>query len=618
MSITTLNSLIPHSELITSKTVGNSSGITQVFESNYVVNPSRYPLSTLNNFLSAGTTSGFTTFTQSDYNNTGSIFTFNVPVYNISGATSDFYTQTTAGISTNSSNIKVISYYFDSTLYSASTNSLSGATSGGTGSTIFHHDIYRLDYPTFTAATFAATQTTAGTSSIEFQDAINELSEPIVSYQITGTPLTQSAFLANQSLQTIDQVAMYQVGVFSSYTQYNLLLPQKIKPTGSYTINLFEDKSQYFIDSFFYIPTLVDRTLTGYKAIDNGSTVTLSASTGTTYLPSLSYNTGTTSYYSSSPYPTVISGGTYQGIGVHGAYFVYFINPTTPNLNILNDGPYISGPLPTYTPIFGFNNVDGDYYKLQVNYNTADTNFSSSYTQSSSIVTYNIPQQTGDPEFIRTFSVPLNPSSPMLYRIGNTKEIINIFGIKNSVTTWSSIYSATTAGNGTFTISGTVYLGGISGLFVPGAIISIKINNTSSSVDFGADSLQDPNINSESTTAQNGNVGDTLVCVSDINGNFSLSNINTGIYELSIAYPATPPYIQSNGYTIYSASTINNNLGIINPGQTTNINLTANTVLDFVFAVNWSDTPIPIEMSAGTYGNASYNFMSEIFFSGTT
>lgn len=70
-------------------------------------------------------------------------FSFAFPVFTINGATYKYYTQTTAGISASLNNIKTVKYVF-----SANTASL-------TGTTKMKHDIYRINYDIYTAATQA-------------------------------------------------------------------------------------------------------------------------------------------------------------------------------------------------------------------------------------------------------------------------------------------------------------------------------------------------------------------------------------------------------------------------------------------------------------------------------
>ena len=58
---------------------------------------------------------------------------------------------------------------------------------------------------------------------------------------------------------------------------------------------------------------------------------------------------------------------------------------------------------------------------------------------------WSITQKTTD--VIRKMSVSLSPGKTFLYRIGNVKELINLFGVKQRVVTFSDINSATTSYN---------------------------------------------------------------------------------------------------------------------------------------------------------------------------
>lgn len=479
---------------IIARTVGENDDIAQVFTQNTLVEPTFPPTNPFN---------------------------FEAPVYNLSGATFNFYTQNVDGISTNINKTKTVSFFISENFTSI------------TGDTVFHHDLYRLDVESFEAAKQASARTTN-----EFQSVLSALTIPFYSTEESASTFTV-------------------IGMFTAFTQHDLILPQKVKPTGSYTIDLFKDKSQYFIDSYFKIPRTVDRTLCDYQTIENGIVTKLSAVTGTT------------TFINSSSVANVITGGTFSGITVNGANFVYFILPQKPDINVINNEPSVKGILPTFSPIFSFNNVDdGDYYRLQVNYSTGDTSFTGITT------VFNIAKQIGDPEFIRTYSTPLKPNSPFLYRIGNTKEIINIFGIKQNTTVWSESIYATTASDGTFILQGTAFRGALGGPPVSGAVISMTIVDKLSKIDFGADSIEDPNIASEISKSSRGAIGSTIIAITDVNGHYTFGNIDSGLYEVVII----PPSYLSPEYVIMP--------------QTATINLTSDTQLDVVFAILWGDTVI--------------------------
>jgi hypothetical protein len=470
---------------IIAQTTGNNDDPVQVFTNNCIVSP-KYPQTVP--------------------------FNFEVPMYTIQGATFDYYNQNTDSISTNLNNLKT--FIFD---FSANTFSLSGTTE-------FEHDIYRLDYGSYIDAIKFANQTSTTGSTLtattnSFTDAISALT--------------------NVYLQVFEDAS----GITSN--PHTFALPQKVKPTGSYTVDLFTDKSQYFIDSKFVFEKSVDLTLGDVMIFSGGSAVTL-------------YETasGSTMNLYSDGDPHQITGGTFSGTVINGAFFTYFVAPNKPNIDVVNGAPAVNGGLTTFSPIFAFNNVeDGDYYKLQINYDETDVNFTGVTT------IFNIPKQIGNPEYIRTFSKPLTPNVPFLYRIGNTKEIINLFNIKQNVTTWGNYSSGVTANDGNFTLAGTAYILSEDPLNIfPGVKITIEVVAAFSSVDLGADSSQDPNIASEVTSPLGGGVGSTQTVYTGSDGTYSFGKILGGVYKLTAEPPSTSGFNTKVFYITLTEDTPNFNI----------------------------------------------------------
>lgn len=345
---------------------------------------------------------------------TVSYFDFNYPVYSIEGATFDYYGKDYNSISYDITNGKVYSLIF-----SASTSSTTSPTSSLSGQNTLSHVLYR----------------------ITIEDYVEFLSDP----STYGYKLDRA--LQNPLLTITEPCS----GLTIPSNVYTYSFPTQYKDVGSFTKDIFTDKYQYLIDDVisFYQDndlTLGDAYYIGPDLTSDGYPLPVRLYLEPSGQTLLSSNLGPQTIIGNTP----ASGYTFQG-----AFFTYFIPPKKPNLNVSNGRQQISvqGNTNTLSPIFNFNNTDdGDYYVLQVNYDTADTPFSGS-----SIYSYTINKQAGDAEFVRTFSTPLRANDDFIYRIGNTKELVNIFGNKQSITTYSDSVQANIQSSGQYNFSGTTW-----------------------------------------------------------------------------------------------------------------------------------------------------------------
>lgn len=500
-------------KLITSKSSGTENSESRVFISNTIVEKNE-PVT--------------------------SPFSFAFPVFNIRGATYLFYKQTTAGISASLNNIKVVHYDFTQNL-----NSL-------TGTTKMKHDVYRINYDTYTAATQA-----------EIALSTIAIPNPLASgTTLTATTVSQESMASfvnaintfNSSIVTPIHTVIEDVSgaTFINASAHTLTLPQQVKPVGQYTQNLFLDKSQYFIDSQFLIDVPLDQTIGDVKTLSGNQVVQLY---DMPYSSTTQIGTGNNSH--------TITGGTFSGVSVNGATFTYFVPPKKPDIFVVNGQPAVIGTQNTFAPIFSFKNVeDADYYKLQVTYSTGNTSFTGATT------IFKLQAQPGNAELIRTAAVSLTPNSECLYRIGNTKEIINLFQVKQNITTWSEFTYAQLANDGSYVLSGHTWKNYI-GQPWANATLTLTIQSTNSYVDLGSDFLLDENLTSEVGEPLAGAVGSTVVIASDANGFFSFGKLGGGAYTLT----ATP------------------NDGNF-PSQTVNFYLSTDTNFDFVFSIVWGNTNI--------------------------
>lgn len=355
------------------------------------------------------------------YNNNislGSYFTYLYPVYTLEGASLNYYGIDYNSISYDITNGKLYTLFFSG----ESTSSVIGHS----GSTLITHSLYCMP---FSAYTLYVQNPEA--EDFPFGDIANFLNTPLLSL----TEPVSSITISNSA--------------------YTYSFPTLYKDVGNFTLPVFEDKNQYLLDTLFSFEESNDLTIGDClrmtpNVFDPPERVYLEPSA--------------TTFYTSNLGEFEISGDTpFSGFTVNGAFFTYFVPPKKPNLNVSLGRQQISveGPQTNLSPVFNFANVDdGDYYKLQVNYNTGDTPYSGT-----EIYTYEINKQVGDAEFVRVFSTPLNANDDFIYRIGNTKEIINIFGNKQSITTWSDSVSASISASGKFYFSGYTWRNYISNTF---------------------------------------------------------------------------------------------------------------------------------------------------------
>ncbi len=422
--------------------------------------------------------------------------TFNVPLFSLQGATYKYYEQTVDSISVNINNLKTLNYQ-----YTANTNSFSAITK-------VIYDIYRVNYE-------------------DYEFAFNNIDEEGVENVLTG----ETEILPKQIIQELTFNPLISLSQPSSAITTNLIqnsnqnlitLPTIVKPDNEFSESLLLDKSQYFIDTRFEFIEERDKTLGGFKQLSAGTTVDYELQNLDTNGDFLLQTVGRSE---------IIREGKFKDIVTKGALFTYFVTPQKPNIDVLGGQPSVQGVLETFTPIFSFNNVsDGDYYKLQVSYDLSDVTFSGA-------VTFNIPKQEGVPEFIRTFSTPLSPDSNFIYRIGNTKEIINIFGVKQNVTTWGRFEQAFTATDGIYDICGTVYQNELFGSPVSGATVSFVVISTTADVELGVDAPFVGNIEDATFVPLGGGAGASFSAITNANGEYCVSGVKGGLLITQVSHP---------------------------------------------------------------------------------
>lgn len=423
---------------------------------------------------------------------------FNVPLFRLQGATFKFYEQTIDGISVNINNEKPLFY-----TYTANTESFSAITR-----TIY--DIYKVDFPTYDAA-------------------VNNL-------DLEGDEIT-SLTAETPTRQTIDRllnnplVTLYDTGSTITVPNYTFNLPSIVKPIDDFAQPLLDDKAQYFIDTRFEFIQERDKTLGGYQKLSGGTPIDITLTGLTTSANTLAGFSVGDFLLETSRNSEIISEGNFSGSVVNGALFTYFVAPQKPNIDVINDAPTVIGQLDTFSPIFSFNNVsDGDYYKLQVSYDLSDVTFTGA-------TIFQIPKQEGIPDFIRTFSTPLSPDANFIYRIGNTKEVINVFGVKQNVTTWGRAEQAFTATDGIYDVSGTIFQNELYGCPVSGATVKFIVISTTADVELGVDAPYENVIAEGTFEPLGGGAGSSFSAITDSNGNYQVTDIKGGLLVVEVSHP---------------------------------------------------------------------------------
>jgi len=366
----------------------------------------------------------------------GNYFSYLYPVYRLEGASLDYYNVDYNSISYDITNGKIYTLFFSGESISS--------VSGHTGSTLLTHSLYRLPFSAYT--TVISSSISGLTNTIDLTGSTSG----------TATGNTETSFDIQSFFDTpLVSITENVSGITIINSAYTYSFPTLYKDVGNFTQPIFEDKGQYVLDSIFSFEESNDMTLGDAYFLNPDNS----------FIPQQAYlEPSATTYYSSNLGPVEITGDTpFSGTVINGAFFTYFVPPKKPNLYVSGGRQLIAieGLQTNLSPVFNFANVDdGDYYLLQVNYDTFDTPFSGT-----EIYTYTINKQVGDAEFVRVFSTPLRANDDFNYRIGNTKEIINIFGTKQSITNWSDSIYAKIVAAGQYYFSGYTWRNYISSTF---------------------------------------------------------------------------------------------------------------------------------------------------------
>ena len=472
------------------------------------------------------------------YTTQSTFFSYNKPQFYTYGGTLNYYSQDPHAIFTNLVNPPI------RFVITANTESLSG-------NSYFIHDIYKLDYDVYKlysdnqisdskkiennadytgAASNSISRSSISSKNVKAGNNIINLPEKLFGQTLTNGDISTIQNYLNTPVLTITAATSGMSEV------YDLVLEQYAKQLGSYKIDLFTDKAQYFINTriVFYID--LNKDYTDYYKLNSqarGST--------TSKLP---WN-NTLQIIDTNSTRQVINAGPFAGVSVAGNYFTYFTVPDKPVLEY----PIMSGQLSTFTPEFIWSNGDSaDSFILQVDYNTSDTGFTGTvYNYPIEKVVENAKLATATSTFesksyasqktLYTYQASVRSNSNFIYRIGNSKELIDIFNVRRVVVTFSEYYSATTQAQPIRTYvlseSDSPYVMDIAGLLVPPSL-------DYESPDIGAFILSGTVSGSTVTGATmqlalypNSNF---ITTTTDLFGSYSFSGLAAGTYTLTTNY----------------------------------------------------------------------------------
>jgi len=497
------------------------------------------------------------------------------PLYYSYGGTKNYYGQEPQSVFTNL-NIPFIRFYF-----TANTHSISGDTE-------FVHQIYKLNNDIYSKFNMSFSKINSINSNeintIRKKQIVTQNGKSVTT-EIVESSTNSNAIDSsiNTGTTTIEDIKnflenpYYEIVVPSSamtFPIYDLLIPQYIKTTGTtageYRKEMFEDKSQYFVKSFFRFKIQNDPyEIDVYKIYNNNdiddfnSTVEFDSEFYPSYFNNLteeSFNQKATSTYTISTYPTLsattyedktkdvsITSTTFSGTVVGGNFFSYFNVPNKPKFEL----PILSGETNTFTPRLYTSNIeDGDEYIIEVTYDLNDSGFTNNK------VVYNFPKNLNSETKIQESAFSMKTNSNFMYRFGNVKKIKNVFDVNQKVITFSESLTGSTQVNPPqlyiFTEIDSPGSSEIAILENPPSVLNQESGNYELILGVSGSTVTGATINIVSP------IGEVLTGITNSIGNISFSGLQSGTYTITTEYRGYDTHIQqvylgSNkeiGYTI--------------------------------------------------------------------
>jgi len=487
-------------------------------------------------------------------------FTFNVPMYTTIGGTKDYYGQNPNAIFT--SLVKpFVRFNFSSNMSSFGPN------------TYIKHDIYRIKWDDFNAAQkkFKSDSNESITTEKFTTEVIEEYDEATGKYnkktitrrnnesesvvrafrdknsfgqqlsnsekQITNPdygakPLTREELLRiiqEQLEKPVYSLTATTTGITSNI--YDLILDEYVKNSGEFKTKLFNDKDQFIVDTNFIFDVNLTPGLTELQVLDSNNNLI-----NQTYSSIVHGETSSETLQ--------IDNGEFLGLKFKaGEYFSYFEVPDKP----VFEYPTPTGQTNTFTPeIFWSNGEGADSYIAQVNYDTSDTGFTGSvftyvipktdeYKEKAMSKTVDSSTEFSSDKTIRKYQLSLKSNKCLLYRIGNVKEIENIFGVRQSVVTFSETLGLCTQVEPiktyVYTESDSPYSVNITGPVTPP---SLEVESPMSSYSFSG-LVSGSTVTGATLQLVYPNSNFATTVTNDI-GEFSFGDVQEGTYTLNTMY----------------------------------------------------------------------------------
>lgn len=475
-------------------------------------------------------------------------FVFNKPAFINYGGTSSYYSQDPFSIFTNLVRPPI------RFLFSANTASLSGDS-------YFIHKIYRLDYNIYKLySDNQITEPLEYSNRIDSNNANDVLNS--INPKIPGTSQTTGRGFATKNsipsgnnpiplpeklygqlpttgdLNTLQKYLSEPIITFTAATSgittltYDLYLDQYIKKFGNYKTELFIDKAQYFVDTTMVFNVNLNRPYNSYTPSHSASAINNSVPWENKYEINVRTSSGHT-----------ITSGPWSGLSVTGNFFTYFTVPDKP----IFEYPILSGALSTFTPEFRWSNGENaDSFIFQINYNTGDTTFTGTVfnypvekraenTKVSESIEFGAASQYGTSKNLYTFQVPVKSNKSFLFRVGNSKEIVDIFDVRRNVVTFSDYYNAISQPEPirtyVFVEADSKYVEAVSGYLTPPSLLaesaieeySLSGTVTGGTVTGATMQLLYPN-------------GNYVTTITDTGGTYSFIGLEPGTYTLTTMY----------------------------------------------------------------------------------
>ena len=471
-----------------------------------------------------------------------SFFSFLKPMYYTYGGTLDYYGQDPYAIFTNLVRPPI------RFIFSANTSSLSGDS-------YFIHEIYRLDYDTFKL--YSDNQIDTPVNLTNKSDSSNnstgnnlvgknasskgfESSEKIKTgnNRIIQPEKFFGGELTNSDKSTIQNFLSNPLIIITASTSgitgnvYDLFIEQYVKRLGNYKTELFLDKSQYFVNT----------KLVFYKNLNKNYEDFYNNNFGAAAIPSQWNDSLKIISTNNSKY--TIDSGMFTGIDVIGNYFSYFIVPDKPKVEY----PVAEGQLSTFTPEFRWSNGDSaDSFLIRISYNTGDTGFtgtvynypvekSEKNSKTSTSVTKGSFDEISTTKTLYTFQISVKSNKSFIWQIGNSREFIDIFDVRRNVVTFSEYYAAISQSEPikTYVVSesDSKISSEISGLRTPP---SLDYESEISEYILSGTVSGNLTVTGATMTLTYPN-SSFITTVTDLNGNYLFSSLESGSYILTTNY----------------------------------------------------------------------------------